>query len=229
MYPNHIILGIDRSISRLSQNAFFRQVSVADNDRIKNVYDEVEPNDFTAETTSAVCSSYNNGQNHNNDPLTRTVPGYPNVLLVRAELSDFWRCCLDAKWKIDGHYLLYPNPYPKKARLKSRWYAHPSFPLLLMLGGDIVVRSNWEGYLREFASCVLMSSDYLHTSGGYGDGEVKVNYAKKYISSAEKGPKEIACDDDESFDPMTNFEIKYFQCGEPMYELKLCQDENSQI
>ena len=50
------------------------------------------------------------------------------------------------------HYLLYPNPWPKKAHLKRRIHGHPSFPLLKQLGGAIEVRSNWKIYVDEFAA-----------------------------------------------------------------------------
>ena len=34
---------------------------------------------------------------------------------------------------------------------------------MLQLGGDIAVRSNWEGYLKEFAQSVLKGNDYYDT------------------------------------------------------------------
>jgi hypothetical protein len=69
-----------------------------------------------------------------------------------AELVDFWHCLLEYDCRVQHHYMLYPNPYPKSSRLKQRWYAHPSFPLLLHLSGDrLTVRSNWQQYLEEFA------------------------------------------------------------------------------
>lgn len=41
-----------------------------------------------------------------------------NVMLVRAELIDFWRLCLKENIWPEYHYLLYPNPYPKPRRFK---------------------------------------------------------------------------------------------------------------
>jgi tRNA G46 methylase TrmB len=49
------------------------------------------------------------------------------------------------------HYLLYPNPWPKKAQLQRRWHGHPIFPTLLRLGGHLECRSNWKIYIDEMA------------------------------------------------------------------------------
>ena len=63
--------------------------------------------------------------------------------------------------QITHHYILYPNPYPTNVRLSKRWYAHPSFPLLLKLQADtIILRSNWNVYLQEFASAIELAHDY---------------------------------------------------------------------
>jgi tRNA G46 methylase TrmB len=133
-----------------------------------------------------------------------------NVLLVRAELSDFWRSAYQEEWNICRHYLLYPNPYPKKSRLKSRWYAHPAFPILLGLGKGndvvVVVRSNWKGYLEEFATCVEIANECMG------------------FSYQAKGPtrRRKSCTTEE--EAWTNFEIKYDNVGEPTYELVLSQN-----
>lgn len=74
-----------------------------------------------------------------------------NAILVRALLEDFWRLALAARWPVVRHYLLYPNPWPKPAHLGRRWHAHPVFPALLALGGELELRSNWPIYPQEFA------------------------------------------------------------------------------
>lgn len=82
----------------------------------------------------------------------RSVAAWPdNLLRVRAELGAFWRLAADAGWRLDAHYLLHPNPWPKAAQLRRRWHAHPAFDALLALGGALVVRSNWRVYAEEFA------------------------------------------------------------------------------
>ena len=40
-----------------------------------------------------------------------------NMILVRAELTDFWRCCIDSKLNVKEHFILYPNPYPTVSSL----------------------------------------------------------------------------------------------------------------
>lgn len=77
-----------------------------------------------------------------------------NAVWLRAELATFWRLALQAGWRLDRHYLLYPNPWPKPAQLQRRWHAHPVFPTLLALGGLLEMRCNWAVYAEEFAFAV---------------------------------------------------------------------------
>ncbi len=74
-----------------------------------------------------------------------------NYLLLRADLNDFWRLAVEAKWQLQHHYLLYPNPWPKAAHIQRRWHGSALFPSLLALGGILEVRSNWQIYIEEFA------------------------------------------------------------------------------
>ncbi len=74
-----------------------------------------------------------------------------NYVLIRADLIDFWRLAARAKWRVDKHYILYPNPWPKKRDIKKRFYAHPVFWDLIQLGQEFELRSNWKLYLQEFA------------------------------------------------------------------------------
>lgn len=72
-----------------------------------------------------------------------------NLILVRADLNDFWRLASDAGWRLTAHYLLYPNPWPKKKHAGRRWHGAPVFPFLVRLGGWLHMRSNWPVYLQE--------------------------------------------------------------------------------
>ena len=72
-----------------------------------------------------------------------------NYLLVRADADDFWRLALDAGWRLQYHYIYYPNPWPKSGHLQRRIHGSPLFPTLLGLGGKLQVRSNWQMYLEE--------------------------------------------------------------------------------
>jgi len=196
MYKDCLVIGIDQSLSRLSRN-----------------------------------KGYNN-----NTQASNTTNKGDNVLLLRAELADFWKCILSSsEWQehiqIHKHYLLYPNPYPKKSRLKNRWYAHPAFPLLMMSseGAELIVRSNWEGYLKEFGKAVNVWSD---TGANYEDFHGMINSCESdddewhtTIASSSSstdlnvvGPDRMNIDISES---LTNFEAKYVEIGEPIYELKI--------
>ena len=74
-----------------------------------------------------------------------------NYHLIRGNCEHIWAQLVSANVECAQHYLLYPNPWPKKAHLKRRIHGHPSFPLLKQLGGAIEVRSNWKIYVDEFA------------------------------------------------------------------------------
>lgn len=77
-----------------------------------------------------------------------------NCVLVRADLVDYWRLLLAAEIRPQQHYLLYPNPWPKKQQLARRWHGHAVFPIIVALGGAIECRSNWKIYVDEFASAL---------------------------------------------------------------------------
>lgn len=115
-YPDCIVIGVDRSLVRLTQRSSYKKFTMKDDD-----------NDEEEDTQKKALMQIVPSQNNNN-----------NAVLIRAELSDFWRCVIAAKWKVRAHYLLYPNPYPKIKRVKSRWYGHPSFPILLGLKSDVL-------------------------------------------------------------------------------------------
>lgn len=80
-----------------------------------------------------------------------------NALTVRADLVDFWNLAAQAGWQLQHHFILYPNPYPKSIHLKRRWHAHPIFPQLLKLGGQLELRTNWRIYAEEFVLALQLS------------------------------------------------------------------------
>ncbi len=77
-----------------------------------------------------------------------------NAALMRAPLEDVWRLLAADGVRVERHLLWYPNPWPKAAQLRLRWHGHPVFPVLLQLGGEIDLRSNWLVYVEEFAQAV---------------------------------------------------------------------------
>jgi len=81
-----------------------------------------------------------------------------NQVRVRADLVDFWRLLLDAGIHPEQHYVLYPNPWPKRAHIGRRWHGHAVFPVIVALGGRIECRSNWKIYIEEFAAALQQLS-----------------------------------------------------------------------
>ncbi|KAG7345995.1 methyltransferase [Nitzschia inconspicua] len=200
-YPENLVLGIDRSIARLTKSK----------DNRKDGVDSGMRQDYVHRVA-------------------------PNAYLIRAELVDFWRCCIDHDanfWTnhIFHHYILYPNPYPTPQRLTQRWYAHSSFPLLLHLNAHkVVVRSNWEAYLKEFSMAVEIAYDFYNREGTNSppfnlrsliDSQKSYNPALPYLESAKLGPHERT---DKLF-AWTNFEAKYDKVEERTFELVLHHQE----
>ena len=83
--------------------------------------------------------------------LQRHPQGSPdNCLLLQADCEAIWQYLVNRAIRVDFHYLLYPNPWPKPGHLQRRIHGHPAFPLLLQLGGAVELRSNWQLYVEEF-------------------------------------------------------------------------------
>ena len=89
MFPDHTVIGIDRSFVRLSKNALNRKNILDADDDDQEVEEKKSSSEESLRPFQAISS---------------------NTLLVRAELTDFWRCCLKSDWDISHHYILYPNP-----------------------------------------------------------------------------------------------------------------------
>lgn len=126
--------------------------------------------------------------------LARSPELPANALLVRAELADFWRLARSAGWRLDRHYLFYPNPWPKSGHLMRRWHAHPVFPDLLALGGRMELRTNFELYAREFQHALQIAG----------------------IDTAEV----VSLPADQASVPVSPFERKYARSGHQLYRLQ---------
>ncbi|CAN0110597.1 unnamed protein product, partial [Ectocarpus sp. 13 AM-2016] len=103
----------------------------------------------------------------------------------------------DNAWEIKEHYILYPNPYPKRSQLRSRWHGHSVFPVLLSLGGVITLRSNWRTYLDEVCQAVLAINGAAQTTQGDGDsaadeGGVGDLESKRTSSGGKDGAGEVS-------------------------------------
>jgi tRNA G46 methylase TrmB len=224
-YKDCIIVGIDQSLVRLSRNKAYR------NNNNINLHTTMD----REEEEEVVVADITEKLPNNSSSSSSSSSSNSNVILVRAELSDFWYLCSSSpqfheQAFIIQHYILYPNPCPKKSRLQHRFYAHPSFPLLMMTldnmeddnGNDddkvLIVRSNWKGYLDEFKIAVnIWSGNNIINN----NGEVNDNCAHQEVNDSvlwtTKGPEQLPC----TICPMTNFEAKFVDCGEPIYELTI--------
>lgn len=112
-----------------------------------------------------------------------------NYFIVRADLNDLLRLFVLNNIKLDKHYLLYPNPYPKSAHLQRRWYATPALSDILKIGGTLEVRSNWQLYIQEFSAALSIAKI---------DNEVCLYESDK---------------------AMTPFERKYWESGQNSWQL----------
>jgi tRNA G46 methylase TrmB len=114
-----------------------------------------------------------------------------NYLLLQADCEPMWGLLRSAGIAVDYHYLLYPNPWPRSKHLKRRIHGHPGLTDLLLLGGELELRSNWQTYVEEFGLA-------LHLAGCRG-----------YIARLP--------DPGDANDDLTLFERKYRLSGHPLW------------
>jgi tRNA G46 methylase TrmB len=148
LYPDLPVIGIDRSIARLSRN---KKIEIRNKRNINDNFDlDSTSSDVisTDRNDDAVGISNNDNDNDNineesdqSDQSESTITQLkPNAILLRAELSDlFTLISSKSDWIIHSHYLLYPNPYPKSKHLQRRWHGHPIFPVILALGKHLFI------------------------------------------------------------------------------------------
>lgn len=114
-----------------------------------------------------------------------THPG--NFLLVRADLIDFWRLAVQAGWEVERHYLLYPNPWPKRRQLRRRFHGHPVFFDLVRLGRYFELRTNWRIYAQEFAMAWMYATGQQVVVERFDPGtEPLSTFEKKYVASGHR-------------------------------------------
>ncbi len=109
-----------------------------------------------------------------------------NLHIVRANCIDFWRLACAARWPIERHYLLYPNPWPKAKHLNRRWHGHPVFRSLLALGGILELRSNWEIYVTEFAVALRALGFDCSGPSDYFPSDAISQFERKYRTSGHR-------------------------------------------
>ncbi|CAH9053759.1 tRNA (guanine-N(7)-)-methyltransferase [Pseudoalteromonas holothuriae] len=105
-------------------------------------------------------------------------------ILVQADLNDFWRLAVDAKWQPTHHYLLYPNPWPKAKHVQRRWHGAAVFPFIVKLGGCLEVRSNWDIYVKEFARALQLAGYPVPVTAYHSDTAI-TPFERKYWASGQ--------------------------------------------
>jgi len=106
-----------------------------------------------------------------------------NFIRVRADLVDYWRLLLESGIRLERHYLLYPNPWPKIGHLARRWHGHPVFPTIVALGGTLECRSNWRIYTEEFAAALLQLTQQTVACAAYAPEQTITPFEQKYQAS----------------------------------------------
>lgn len=134
-----------------------------------------------------------------------TLPS--NFIKVRADLVDYWRLMLQAGVYPDRHYLLYPNPWPKKHHLARRWHGHPIFPTIVALGGYFECRSNWRIYIEECAAAV----NQLAGTGIDTEAYVPYHSGSSDMHDIDADPLSSA---------ITPFEFKYLSSGHSLWRCR---------
>ena len=109
-----------------------------------------------------------------------------NLILIRADVIDIWRMIKQSSWDIKKHYLLYPNPWPKKDQLKRRWHGHPVFPEMLSLCNQIELRTNWKIYAEEFKFALELVVDQSVSMETLNVDSFISPFEKKYYESGHE-------------------------------------------
>lgn len=109
-----------------------------------------------------------------------------NLFIVRANYDDFLKIAVQEKLQLWQHKLLYPNPWPKSQHLQRRWHGSATFKLLLALGGEIELRSNWKTYVDEFAYALSISGHKSKTQQLCIDNDIFLSdFEEKYHKSQQ--------------------------------------------
>lgn len=125
------------------------------------------------------------GVDQSADRLARGKPAElpANAVLVRADLVDFWRLLARAGVRLDRHYNLYPNPWPKIGHLARRWHGHAVFPVWRELGGLVECRSNWCIYIEEMALALGWLAGVPVVAEPYQPEQTMTPFEQKYLAS----------------------------------------------
>ncbi|MEE4279513.1 MAG: SAM-dependent methyltransferase [Halieaceae bacterium] len=140
----------------------------------------------TIQLARAHCDALLIGIDQSAHRLGRADELPPNALLLRAHCEAVWRHLVHAGVRLDAHYILYPNPWPKAAHLGRRIHGHPALSLLPRLGGSLELRSNWQTYVEEFGMALGLLGHpgrvALHKPGAVPE----TRFERKYAASGHR-------------------------------------------
>ena len=106
-----------------------------------------------------------------------------NFTWVRADLVDYWRLLLQSGIRLQRHYILYPNPWPKIGHVARRWHGHAIFPTIVALGGLLECRSNWRIYVEEFSAALTQVTQQEVDCLPYVPEQTMTPFEQKYQAS----------------------------------------------
>jgi len=108
-----------------------------------------------------------------------------NFVILRGDLNDLWRLIADTDWPIKSHYILYPNPWPKAKHLQRRWHGAAVFSSIPKLAETLIVRSNWNIYIDEFAQALEIAGLKPNVSE-YRSDVAMTPFERKYWASGQQ-------------------------------------------
>ena len=117
---------------------------------------------------------------------TESIHHKDNLIHARADVIDIWRLAKKSNWNITKHFLLYPNPWPKKDQLKRRWHGHPVFPEMVCLCDHIEMRTNWKIYAEEFKLALEIVTKKSVLINMINTNEFISPFEKKYYESGHE-------------------------------------------
>lgn len=106
--------------------------------------------------------------------------------------------------------------YTSPLKFQRRWHGHAIFPILIALGGRIEVRASWYGYLAEFCESYTTAHKTLQTLSFGELTNVKIGEIQA-ITWLKPSETPLTGDGDDV--PLSSFEAKYVQVGQPIYQV----------
>jgi tRNA (guanine-N7-)-methyltransferase len=106
-----------------------------------------------------------------------------NLYFFRGDIYDFWRLLVEHNISIQKHYVLYPNPWPKKNQLKRRIHGHPGFFNFAKISQYAQVRSNWKVYLQELNCALEIAQNGKSIVQKYMPEKCITPFERKYLNS----------------------------------------------